>query len=423
MLEHPQLTNSSNRKVALITGTSRGIGAEITRSLATANIDIIGNYKDPNKQKRAFLIEQAVTSLGVRMHSILADISKPDDITSLVSQSLNFAPQGIDYLILNAAGGLEEGKGDDWAEKINIHAQLALVDNFLPYIRGGGKIIYLTSLWAHKFGQVKQLPTYTPVARTKYRCEQLLFERIPQFNQKDIRLGIVCGHLIKGTAAYSIFLRGFKEEIQKLQQSTENNQFADTKDMAEGVKDMVINNHSQGHIIYIGGETAEPIEPIQSKILNRDEIKTHLPMYGDSKLYIDQFVYPENIARYTIKESDCEGHFGNGYSQIKLFRGVDQIEASAQALGLTAIISNPTMKPIPIFRGVEKVAFNKMIFPTDTITLQPINIKETGTAIRGDCLVKIEDKVVSSFEGFDLPLIPNIEIALKLIKRQRLSRQ
>lgn len=254
-------------KTAVITGSSRGIGAEIAKALAITGVNIVGNHVDPapGKMRRQEQVDAQVKSYGVSSISVLADITEPEGRKALLQAAVNAEgtdqQKNIDYLILNAAGGLEEGKPEGWAEKINIEAQLALVDEFLPHMNSSGKIIYLTSLWAHRYGEVKQLPSYEPVARTKNAAERLLRERIPQLNEKGISLGILSAHIVKGTAAYTLFRRGYAERLAQIEQTAEGGVFPEAVDVGNAVRDMLLLGFESGYTKYIGGTEAEPLDP------------------------------------------------------------------------------------------------------------------------------------------------------------------
>jgi hypothetical protein len=42
------------------------------------------------------------------------------------------------------------------------------------YCLQGGVIVFVTSHWAHLYGQMEQLPAYKPIAESKYAGEQAL---------------------------------------------------------------------------------------------------------------------------------------------------------------------------------------------------------------------------------------------------------
>ena len=145
-------------------------------------------------------------------------------------------------------------------------------------------------------------------------------------------------------------------------------------------------------------------------------------MYGDKKLLVDEFDTQEGIGRYTVRLEDCEGHFANEYEEIKLFRGVDQIEAAAQTLGLKYLTSEPDTKVVPVFLSTEGTKFG-FVFPGETMTMKAIITSRTRNSVKGNCEIKIGDKIVSTINGIDLGLIPNIEMAKKMIAREKASRK
>lgn len=158
------------------------------------------------------------------------------------------------------------------------------------------------------------------------------------------------------------------------------------------------------------------------KILNREQVAKRLPMYGDKKLLVDEFDTQEGIGRYTVREEDCDGHFANEYKEIKLFRGVDQIEVAAQTLGLVYLASEPDTKVVPVFRGTEGTKFG-FVFPGETMTMQATITSQTRNSVKGNCEVKIGEKTVSTINGIDLGLISSIEMAKKMIAREKAARK
>ncbi len=89
------------RKVALITGSSRGIGKAIAIELASSGYDVVINYL--NSKDAAISLEKELTSkYGVNVLAIQCDVSKEDKVDrmiSLIEEKLG----GVDILINNAA--------------------------------------------------------------------------------------------------------------------------------------------------------------------------------------------------------------------------------------------------------------------------------------------------------------------------------
>lgn len=96
-------------KVALVTGSSSGIGQGIAIRLAKDGADIIVNYS--GNPKGADDTKQQIEALGRKTISVKADLSKVADCQSLVQSGID-AFGKIDILINNA--GVE--KGSDFTE-------------------------------------------------------------------------------------------------------------------------------------------------------------------------------------------------------------------------------------------------------------------------------------------------------------------
>lgn len=190
---------SSDRPVALITGASRGIGAATALALAARGYDVVITYR--NKAGRAEAVRQAAEQHGARALALECDLTRRGDIENLVSR-IQACAEHIDVLVLNASGGLERAlvaADPAYPWRINHDAQLALVDASLPLLQPGGAVVFVTSHWAHLYGQVEQLPSYEAVAESKWAGEQALRSRQSDLERRGIRLLVVTGDLVEGT--------------------------------------------------------------------------------------------------------------------------------------------------------------------------------------------------------------------------------
>lgn len=88
------------RKVALVTGGSRGIGRAVCVRLAKAGMDIVFNYRSGSKEaeETVALCEKE----NVKATAICADVSKPEDCEMLVKEALAAGDGQIDVLVNNA---------------------------------------------------------------------------------------------------------------------------------------------------------------------------------------------------------------------------------------------------------------------------------------------------------------------------------
>ena len=186
--------------IALVTGGSRGIGAETAAALAERGYDIFLTYR--NKAARAQEVVARIEALGRRAEALAADITAPDAPARLVRAVADWGDGRLDLLVLNASGGLERdlvAADPRYPERINRDAQVALVEAALPLMPTGSAIVFVTSHWAHLYGRVEQLPAYESVASSKHAGELALRARHDAFAAAGVRLLVVTGDLIEGT--------------------------------------------------------------------------------------------------------------------------------------------------------------------------------------------------------------------------------
>ena len=196
-----------SQRVALITGGSRGIGAETALALADRGYDIALTYR--NKAARAQNVAGAVTQRNVRGLALACDMTHAGEIASLF-QALKQWTGHLDVVVLNASGGLERAlvaADPQYPMHINRDAQLQFVDAALPLLLLGGVIVFVTSHWAHLYGQMEQLPAYEPIAESKHAGELALRARQDVFAARGVRLIVVTGSLIEGTIAPKLLQR------------------------------------------------------------------------------------------------------------------------------------------------------------------------------------------------------------------------
>jgi NAD(P)-dependent dehydrogenase (short-subunit alcohol dehydrogenase family) len=193
------VSNDSLPRVALVTGGSRGIGAATALALAVRGIDVAITYR--NKAARAEEVAREIIRHNQRALWIGCDITRAEDRERLFAQ-LGAWRDHLDVLVLNASGGLERdlvAADHAYPMRINRDAQLAVVERALPHMPAGASIIFITSHWAHLYGQVEQLATYEPVAASKYAGEQALRRHQEMLAAAGIRLLVITGDLIEGT--------------------------------------------------------------------------------------------------------------------------------------------------------------------------------------------------------------------------------
>lgn len=203
-MSNPLEPGSLAGKRALVTGSSRGIGADTARYLAEAGARVVINYR--NKAARAQKLVDELVALGGTAIALGADLTDPESVAVMFRQvEQEFG--GLDLLVLNASGGMESGMGEDYAMRLNRDAQLGVLDAALPLLDEGSRVVFVTSHQAHFIRTVETMPEYVPVALSKRAGEDALRERIPELEQKGIGLVVVSGDMIEGTITATLLER------------------------------------------------------------------------------------------------------------------------------------------------------------------------------------------------------------------------
>lgn len=185
----------SGKKV-LVTGGSRGVGAEVARIAARCGADVAINYR--SKARRAEQVAEKVREQGREALIIEADITDSASVESMYEQIGN-AFGKLDVLVLNASGGLEKDVDEGYAMRLNRDSQVALAKGALKLMGRGSAIVFVTSHLAHYHGEKEVMPEYEPVAASKKAGEVELRAMVPEFEQAGARFVVVSGDLIDGT--------------------------------------------------------------------------------------------------------------------------------------------------------------------------------------------------------------------------------
>jgi NAD(P)-dependent dehydrogenase (short-subunit alcohol dehydrogenase family) len=192
---------------ALITGGSRGVGAATALALASRGYDVAITYR--NKAARADEVAAKIREMGRRSLAVGGDMTRPEVLDALVEKVSRWAG-GLAALVLNASGGLERdlvAADPDYPLHINRDAQVALLERARPLLRPGSTILFVTSHWAHRYGEVAQLPSYEPVAASKHAGELAVRALIPALAAEGIRVLVATGDLIDGTITAKLLER------------------------------------------------------------------------------------------------------------------------------------------------------------------------------------------------------------------------
>lgn len=160
-------------KIALITGSGRGIGRGIAIHLARLGANVVINYFRNRAPAEATAAE--VEALGREALVVKANVGELEDLNRLFDETARHF-NGLDILVNNAASGYnrpameQKPKGWDWTLNINARAVLFGAQRAAELMapRGGGSIVNVSSPGAQRV-----LPDYVVVGSSKAALEAL----------------------------------------------------------------------------------------------------------------------------------------------------------------------------------------------------------------------------------------------------------
>lgn len=202
--DNPLAPGSLAGKRVLVTGSSRGIGADTVTYFAEAGARVVINYR--NKEARALKLVAQLTEQGAEAIAVGADLTDADSVAALV-ETIRASYGGLDVLVLNASGGMESGMAADYAMVLNRDSQVNFLAAVRPLLAPGARIVFVTSHQAHFIETVETMPEYLPVALSKRAGEVALRELIPGLESDGIEFVVVSGDMIEGTITATLLQR------------------------------------------------------------------------------------------------------------------------------------------------------------------------------------------------------------------------
>jgi enoyl-[acyl-carrier protein] reductase III len=220
-------------KVALVTGSGRGIGRAIALHFALNGADVVVNFF----RNRAPAEETAheIEALGRRVLLVKADIGEIDHLNRLfdeIGQTFGV----LDIFIHNAASGYnrpvmeQKPKGWDWTMNINARSLLFSAQRaaILMEKHGGGRIISISSP-----GSSRVLPGYVVVGASKAAIECLTRYLAVEMAQKNIIVNAVSPGIVETEALKHFQGLADKSVLQKALAATPAGRLVTPKDVAE----------------------------------------------------------------------------------------------------------------------------------------------------------------------------------------------
>ena len=178
-------------KVAIVTGSSRGIGKDIALAFAAEGSDIVVAARsetapDPRLPGTIYETAQAVESLGRRALAVKTDVTNEEDVAAMVNRTLETFGR-IDILVNNAGVLVPRGilelptRHLDLHYRVNLKGPILCMRAVLPTMlkQGQGWIINISSV-AAKFPGPGPYSGVPPTRAFMYAATKAALERLSQ---------------------------------------------------------------------------------------------------------------------------------------------------------------------------------------------------------------------------------------------------
>jgi len=137
-------------KIAIVTGSSRGIGKATVIRLAEDGCEIVVNYK--NSEKQAMQVIETIKAKGRSAIAVKADVSQWTQAKNLIDRTVETFGR-LDILVNNAGiyerANLDKLTPEDWDKRIatNLSSMFYCTKAALPFLKkvGWGRIINISS--------------------------------------------------------------------------------------------------------------------------------------------------------------------------------------------------------------------------------------------------------------------------------------
>lgn len=185
-------------RVALITGSSRGIGRACALRLAEAGADIVVNYR--SSKSSAMDVASQIQAMGRTVAVVRADVSQRDDVESMIEfVKLEFG--GLDIVVSNAATGgfrplmTTTDRNFDAAMQINVRPVIYLVQAALPLLEQTEHHSKVIAVSSH--GAVIALPMYGTIGSSKAALEATMRHFALELGDRGINFNMVRAGLVE----------------------------------------------------------------------------------------------------------------------------------------------------------------------------------------------------------------------------------
>lgn len=245
-----QPQSSTKGKVALVTGSSRGIGAAVAKRLARDGFKVTVNAVNNNALGEAIVAE--IKSMGGEAIYAQGDVSNARDVQR-VFEATQKAFGGVD-VVINSAGIMRLAPFSKMSDEdfdrmmdVNLKGGFYVLREASRRVRDGGRIVTFSS-------SITQLrsPTYGPYAASKAAQEMFASVLAKEIGSRGISVNAIAPGLVDTT----LFTDGkTAEQIQGFVQRTPLGRLGEPEDIANVIAALVGPDSAwiSGQVIFANG--------------------------------------------------------------------------------------------------------------------------------------------------------------------------
>ena len=239
------------QKVALVTGSSRGIGKATAIRLAKEGYDLVINYA--RSKTKALETAAEIEALGRKALVVKANVGDVEKINYLFAEIKKEFGR-LDVFVNNAASGVQrplmelEESHWDWTMNINSKALLFCAQEAAKLMDQGGKIVSISSL-----GSIRYLENYTVVGVSKAALEALTRYLAVELAGKNIIVNAVSGGVVDTEALKHFPNR--EELLAEAERKTPAGRMVEIDDMVNAIMFLLSDGSSmiRGQTIIVDG--------------------------------------------------------------------------------------------------------------------------------------------------------------------------
>ncbi len=211
------MSSKLNGKVAVVTGASKGIGAEIARRLAAEGAAVVVNYA--SSKAGADKVVADITSKGGKAVAVGGDVSKKTDAEAIIEAAIKNYGR-LDVLVNNSGvyefGAIEQITEEHFHRQFNINVLglLLITQAAVKHLKAGGSIINIGSVVARI--TPPQSAVYTG---TKGAVDAITGVLAKELGAKGIRVNALNPGLIETEGTVSAGVIGSEMEKETVKQA------------------------------------------------------------------------------------------------------------------------------------------------------------------------------------------------------------